>query len=473
MLGGAAPAPARPNVVLISVDTLRADHLNCYGYKARRISPNIDALAAEGVLFENHMASSPWTTPSHMSLFTGLSPSSHGMTTPFWALMTGLAVNDTDRLPASRLTLAEALAARGYATAAFTGGLAVDPRLGFDQGFSRYETSMFKLSQPNMDAMYRWIREQEQRPFFLFFHTFEAHFPYLQTFFLAEQLGPGPARQVRAALGSIAGEAARDGYTARLLFRATTEFRETEGVGRDVCEALYDGGIRSVDAWVGQLVGMLRREGLFDNTLVLLTSDHGEEFGDHDPGRACNSHGLTLYEEMVRVPLVVKMPGGRHAGRRVAPVTRAIDVFPTVLDVLGLPPADGPRGGTLRPLWEGGASRPEQTAFVEAVVSEHESKGARTARYKYIVTTGAESVKKDGRHRLGERPEKRELYDLMADPGERRNLLAGRPGRAIEEIAARLHGALAATLPERAALVERKPMDPEVIERLKALGYVK
>jgi arylsulfatase A-like enzyme len=468
-----APAPRPPNVVLISLDTLRADHLNCYGYAARQLSPNIDALAAEGVLFENHIASSPWTTPSHMSLFTGLSPSSHGLTTPFWTLMTGLAVDQVDRLPAARVTLAEALAAHGYATAAFTGGLALDPRLGFDQGFARYDTSMFKLSQSNMDAMYGWIRETRARPFFLFFHTFETHFPYLDTSFIADALAPEAAGKAREVLEAIRRDAGREGYNARLLAQSTARFRETEGVSRGACEALYDGGIRSADGWVGQLVAALRREGLYEDTLLLLTSDHGEEFGDHDSGRYCNSHGLTLYDEMVRIPLVVKMPRGAHAGRRVRPVTRAIDVFPTIVDVLGLPRAEGPRGRSLRALWEGRAKGPERTAFVEAIVSDHESKGARTARYKYIVTTDAETVTKKGRHTLAQRPGKRELYDVVADPLERDNLLAAKPSRAIEAVAERLHRALAATLPERAALVERKKMDPEVIERLKALGYVK
>jgi hypothetical protein len=146
---GSAPDPSREryNVVLVSIDTLRADRLGCYGYNRRPTSPVIDSLAEESVLFENYIASAPWTTPSHLSLFTSLYPSSHGVMTSFTEMWDGLEFGGTSyhKLPGSRVTLAEALAEKGFATAAFTGGGPMDPAIGFDQGFEVYDTSMFKL----------------------------------------------------------------------------------------------------------------------------------------------------------------------------------------------------------------------------------------------------------------------------------------------------------------------------------------
>ena len=153
----ACPRPVEvsgpPNVVLISVDTLRADFLNAYGFDEHRVSPAIDRLAADGILFEQHIAASPWTTPSHMSLFTSLAPTSHGVNESFSSLRSGLRRGTHKKLADARTTLAEVLQRAGYATAAFTGGITLIPQIGFDQGFDRFETSMYKLDDANVQVM--------------------------------------------------------------------------------------------------------------------------------------------------------------------------------------------------------------------------------------------------------------------------------------------------------------------------------
>jgi arylsulfatase A-like enzyme len=433
----------RWNVVLISIDTLRADRLNCYGYRQRPVTPSIDALARDGILFESQIASSPWTTPSHMSLLTSLRPSSHGVTMPFSTLLRNAERGDPiQRLPDARQTLAEALGASGRRTAAFTGGLTLDPRFGFDQGFERYETESRKLRPRNVEPIYDWIDGAGDRPFFLFWHTFEVHAPYLDTTFLddvvpvetARRLRRGITRSTRGWLKELRSPAEQ----AELLDRY-------DAYTLPVCDALYMGGVQSMDRWVGRLVQHLRDHGLYDRTLIAFTSDHGEQLGERgvDPqarGRGIyNLHGTTLYDELLRVPLVLKLPYQEHAGTRVGSVTSAIDVMPTVLDVLGLPAGAQAQGVSLRGRWEG-AGEPARLAVSESLSAPDEKKAVRSDRYKYIVSTTSEEVEQYGRTYVPTRLSARELYDLVSDPAEKANLFhgptaveAGRTGAPLDE----------------------------------------
>ena len=194
LLAAAAVAPAcrqsePTHVVLISADTLRADRLGAYGYTARPTSPRVDALAEEALLFEVHIAAAPWTTPSHMSLLTGLTPTRHGVTGGDRGLREALqGERPFERLPAAVTTLAEALRDEGWATGAFTGGATLDPRIGFDQGFGEYDASMVKLDGHKVDRVLSWIDAHDERPFFLFWHTFEVHAPYVSPEFLQDVL---------------------------------------------------------------------------------------------------------------------------------------------------------------------------------------------------------------------------------------------------------------------------------------------
>jgi len=333
--GGGCRAPsARPRgIILISVDTLRADRVNAYGYTRRRVSPNIDALARDGVLFDSHIASAPWTTPSHMSIFTARYPTAHGITMPVTRLENALKLGQGyPQLSGEIPTFPELLQRAGWSTAAFTGGRTVDPRIGFGRGFERYGGSMVKLNQRKMRRMLAWLERQEGRPFFLFWHTFEVHAPYLRGRFLDEVLPHEQAERLRRRLTRIL---RRPGWKSVHTGRAALE--DLDAFTLPVCDALYDGGIETFDGYLGTLIGWLRERGLYDKVAILLTSDHGEQLGERD-GVFYDRHGYTVYEEMVRTPLIIKLPGGRHAGDL---TVSAVSPAPTLaaMERLSFPPS--------------------------------------------------------------------------------------------------------------------------------------
>lgn len=464
-------SPRPPNVVLVSVDTLRADKLNSYGYTARRTSPHMDELAEDGLLFEVHVAASPWTTPSHLSLLTGLTPTRHGVVGTYGALMAGLSGSArVERLAEAVSTLAEVLAAHGWVTGAFTGGATVDPRIGFGQGFEDYDTSMVKLDDASVGRLLGWIDAREGAPFFLFWHTFEVHAPYLDGRFLPDVLPAGHARELQERLARL--PAAPDSTS---VSRATRILKRHNVFREDVVEALYDGGVRSFDRRLGELVKGLRRRGLYERTMIVLTSDHGEQLGE--PGRPetpwgrgfYNVHGHTVYEELIRVPLILKLPGEGLRGRRFEDVTASIDVMPTILDVLGLPVPAEVQGRTLRGLWENAVRTPRE-ALSEALAAGDEAKSLRGERYKYVVTVDAATVESRGRSFVPAGVTG-SLFDLHLDPGEERNLLSG-PSQPEQVRRAFL---MAAELRRRVEVVGRPEMvtlSDEALKSLRALGYL-
>ena len=476
LLAAAAMTPAcrrserPPHVVLISVDTLRADRVGAYGYTARPTSPRIDALAEEALVFEVHIAAAPWTTPSHMSLLTGLTPTRHGVTGSDRGLREGLqGERPIERLPAAITTLAEALGAEGWATAAFTGGVTLDPRIGFDQGFEEYDTSMVKLDRGKVDRVLAWIDAHDDRPFFLFWHTFEVHAPYVAPEFLDEVL---PAPRARALGERLESLPEKNGW--KQVRAAKRVMRKHDAYDAEVTRALYDGGVRSFDRWLGELVDGLKERGLYERTLLVLTSDHGEQLGEAGrPGPYgdgfYNVHGNTLFEELIHVPLIVKLPGPSQEVRRIPEVTASIDVMPTILDVAGLPVPPEVQGRSLRPLWQGQAGWMARAALSESLSEGEEKKALRAGRYKYVVSIDAETVAEEGRSHLPPDPPAA-LYDLVEDPEERQDLLA-----TAEEEATRRAGAMGQELRRRLAEVgepEEAWLSPEAREGLEALGYV-
>jgi arylsulfatase A-like enzyme len=320
--------------------------------------------------------------------------------------------------------------------------------------------------------MLDWLAAEPGRPWFLFWHTFEAHSPYTQGRFLPDSFG------------GLGRDLAR---LTRMISRADTSATHEgasqvmeELLGRhgaytaEVCSDLYDGGIASADYWVGRVVAFLLERGLYDATLIVLTSDHGEEFADRHPDAFYDGHGHSAYEEVLRVPLVVKLPGSRHSGARVSAVTSGIDVMPTILEVAGV---EGPReqmqGRSLVALWGGGAVA-EVPAFSEAAAFEEEIKSLRGPRYKLMLEMGPETVLERGRAFVPPVPRHRRLFDLRADPGERRDLLAGEGvDGAIGDVAARLEQQLRDLVPVSPGEVEEIELDDEAVERLKAMGYVR
>jgi arylsulfatase A-like enzyme len=475
-----APDPSREryNVVVVSIDTLRADRLGCYGYLEHPTSPTIDAIAREGVLFESYIASAPWTTPSHLSLFTSLYPSSHGVMMSFREMWSGLKFGEKSfhKLPDSRLTLAEVLAERGLATAAFTGGGPLDPTIGFGQGFDVYETEMFKLDDGNVGEMTSWIGDHADEQFFLFWHHFEVHAPYLQPDFIDDVAPLEHASQIAEGMRQLAGTRLRSvwpGDPARLRSKQTALLREHDAFNRDVCEALYTGGVRSADTWLGRLVDALRREGLYDRTMIVVTSDHGEEFGEHDRKLWYNKHGHNLYEEMIHLPLVIKLPNGYAGGTRVATVAQTVDVMPTILDVLGVTPSKNEmQGRSLAPLWSRPAPAGDGVAFTESTVSRSEKKSVRSSRYKYIVDIDKQVVAQIGRRNLPVGALSAELYDLKRDPHERHDLLAGKASAKLLAIAADFERQLRRHLSAQRGEATATTLDAAALEKLKALGYI-
>jgi arylsulfatase A-like enzyme len=465
------------NVVLISVDTLRADKLNSYGYEKYLTSPNMDALARDGILFENHITSAPWTTPAHLSILTSLKPSSHGMIHSFSKFKEEFRGNQGFySLAKEKSTLAEVLAAQKMDTGAFTAGGPMDPRLGFSQGFETYTTSMYKLGKANMAKMYEWITKRKKRKFFLFWHHFEVHAPYLHGDYLDKVVPRDVARLLNekfddlaslsdtddSPMGSVAGSQRgrqRDLLKQKKVFDART------------CEALYAGGILAADRWLGDFVKRLKQLQLYDNTLIVLTSDHGDEFGDHDPELFYDKHGHTVYEEMVHVPLIVKLPDQKYKGKRIFDVTRAVDLMPTILDLQGATPAQHEMQGiSLRPMWENENHAEPRTALVEGSAKKYEKKSLRDGQHKYIITMSVEQVEKSGRKQVPKKPAQAELYDLADDPTERKQLIG--KGEQHDNRAKIYDGAIRKAVAGSQADAVPVELDSKLLKTLKGLGYV-
>ena len=428
-----AARDARPNVVLISIDTLRADRLGSYGY-GRPTSPSIDRLAAEGVLFENAVAPAPWTLPSHASMLTGLLPARHGAI-------------DVDRvLPPTIPTLAERLRSMGVRTAAFVNVSFLGPQYGLSRGFETFryfEETKMEISAPKALAEIRtWLDSLDERPFFLFLHTFDVHSDYR----------PGPEQRAlftRPYAGPL------DGKTAQIRQIRNGRYRPTDEDIRHLSD-LYDGAIRRFDDSLGELLAELSRRGLAEQTHVIVTSDHGEEFFDH----GSVLHGRTLYEEMIRVPLIVRGPGVA-AGRRVAPLAQLVDLPSTILGIFGLPPFEHSDGIDLGPFLRADAPPPVDTAdriaSLEAVPLKLWSKGqthlvgARTQRLKALRAYEEESI---------------QLFDLESDPGERRDVARERP-EATGLLGAWIDRNVASGAREGASI----EFTQEDVEKLRELGY--
>ena len=416
-----------PDVILISLDTLRADRLGCYGYD-RPTSPHLDAFAERSVRFETAVSQAPWTRPSHDAMFSGLYPSSR----------------DQGVSP----VLAEVLRERGYRTEALTGGGQTDFRLGFGRGFDAYR--VFDWLN-HMDELGRWLDQSEGRRRFLFLHTYEVHDPYTHTRFVSPEVGAD--RLVH--------------YDKKLHERIGKRLDDRQ---RRYVSDLYDGGIAYTDEKVGELFEIFEARGVFDRAIVIVTSDHGEQFWEHGGWR----HGMNLYDEQLLVPLIVSLPPdlerqlagrGGLAGTVIEDQVRLVDLFPTLMDLVGEPLGHRVDGRSLRPLFEGGELAPVD-AFAERLnIRAKESKALRSGRFKYVFSF----PKAAGRARGLE--EAHELYDLGRDPGELENLAEERP-EVVERLDARLRTLLELLADPSELDKPSEDLDPDLRERLEALGYI-
>ncbi|MBI1875414.1 MAG: sulfatase-like hydrolase/transferase [Acidobacteria bacterium] len=388
-------------IVLISIDTLRTDHLPAYGYRLVA-TPAIDALASDGVLFEHAYAHSPQTLPSHTSILTGRLPFEHGVRDNI-----GFTVKPGERL------LSRMLHERGFVTGGVVSAYVLRQEAGIGQGFDFYD-SQLPIASPELSVAQvqrdgaeslaiaeRWMSGLTTRKFFLFLHFYEPHKPY-----------EPPARYAQ--------------YQP------------------------YDGEIAYADELVGKLVQTLKSRDLYDRATIVFLADHGEGFGDHGE----QEHGVFLYDETIRVPLVIKMPGSLGRGRRVAEAVQHIDLVPTLLDLAGAPRPAWLRGRTLRPILEREGGRiPEQGLYAEALYPRYhfgwsELYSLTDSRYRYI------------------KAPRDELYDLQQDPAERRNLSDERTPTRLAMRAAldRMIAGKTIDAPTQVSGEDR--------ERLQALGYV-
>lgn len=314
-------------VILISLDTLRQDHLGCYGYP-RETSPNLDRFAAdEAVLFNAAYVQAPYTLTSHMSMLTGLYPEAHGVLESMIPTPEGRGV--PARLPDDVATLSECLKNGGFFTSAFTDGGLMNRKHGHDQGFDEYrderkpshaENGFRKFHEP----LHAWIDAHVEEDFFLFIHTFDTHAPYdppepYRSLFE----GHDPARELPES--SLA-------YAAMLGVHHTQDLFQFDGLPEIVDR--YDGSIAFVDHEVGELFDLLKRLDRWTDALIVVTSDHGEQFMEND---LMIGHGVCMTNEVMLVPLLMKLPGSKHAGKRVEHVVESVDIMPTVLEALGLP----------------------------------------------------------------------------------------------------------------------------------------
>ena len=408
-------APLKPselNVLLFTLDTTRADHIGCYGYPQIQ-TPNIDALAAEGILFQNATAQCPLTLPSHSSMFTGSYPFFHGVRD-----------NGGFYLEQDSVTLAEVLHQAGWSTSAFIGAFVLDSRWGIDQGFEYYYDNFdfAKYKKISLDsvqreggevikAFFEWFEKDTPDKFFSWIHLYDPHTPYEP---------PEPYK--------------------------------TQYEGREY--GLYDGEIAYADSLVGRVLESLREKKLLEKTVVIVVGDHGESLGEHHE----TAHGFFIYDATVAVPLIIRIPSAELRGKTIASQVRNIDLMPTVCELLGLPTPGDVQGKSLLSLVAGQKTEPDREAYSESYYPRYhygwsELKSIRTARYKFIQAP---------------RPE---LYDLSLDPREKDNIfgressLAQRFVRNLEKLEKRL---------SKKGIEEKGPqqLDDDSREKLMALGYI-
>lgn len=473
--------PKRPNVVLIVLDTVRADHLSVYGY-SRPTTPGLERLASEGVTFEQALAPAPWTLPSHATLFTGLYPVQHhaGRLHP--------------RLDAHLTTLPELLHEQGYQTVGFSNNTWVSRATNFNQGFDDFEDfrgiwrvwrsvsrltavqiyRVFRPSQLHGDrsggagvtnrAIRRWFnaRHDPARPFFLFINYLDAHFPYhAPDPYWRKFVEPAHLALATELLDAKAQDEA-DWTPPPIKWDATKW-----GALAD----LYDGELFYLDAMLTELFDDLRERKLWDDTLVVITSDHGEHLGEHD----LFLHRFSVYEPTLRIPLIMRLPGRLPAGKRFPDWVGLADVFPTVLKLVDVPPPAEVHAGLAGHSLVGS---PVAVPAGRALLGDYEVPDNLLPRYrrKTRVTDeryfyrGLRSLHDgnwkliwgtDGRH---------ELYDLAKDPLETNDLLTRLPEQA-RLMEARLQAVLDG-MPKTGDAEETGELDAETRDQLRALGYI-
>jgi arylsulfatase A-like enzyme/Flp pilus assembly protein TadD len=408
------PAKPAPNVVLITIDTLRFDHVGCYGYKKIK-TPNIDGLAEDGVRFDRAFAVVPVTLPSHSSMLTGTYP-----------MLSGMHDFSGNKLSPLQPTLASVLKASGYQTGAVIGAAVLDSRFGLNQGFDFYydHFDFSRLDEANLDEMERpgnvvadvaldWLAKNSQKKFFLWMHLYDPHYPY----------------------------------------------HPPEPYSRDYAAQPYDGEIAFADEQVGRLIRYLKEKGIYQNTVIVLCGDHGESLGEHGE----KTHGFFIYNSTMHVPLVIRLPEKAAAGVVTDPVS-LVDLMPTVLGALGVDVPSQVQGRSLLPELRSPRDRDDRAERERAGRVLYGETFMPRIHFNWSELRGSENTK----YHFIDAP-KPELYDLAQDPGELHNLFAEKTA-----VAAEMRAKLVGLIRDYSAgkeMAERTGLDPALMERLKSLGY--
>jgi len=414
------PDPGGPNVLLIVLDTMRSDVFGCYGHPGA-LTPRLDRLARESTLYTRFYATNFWTLPTHASLLTGLYPTQCQAT------------SETNHLPEHVTTLAERLSDAGYATGAVVHNAWISRERGFAQGFQDFtEAWRDRARSPVMaerkgaDRAGQWIKEHADSPFFLLVNFNIVHMPYTPSarMFQSVRSREWPRERVQP-LRRITG----------MWSHLAGRLRLTESDYR-ILRELYEAEVAHADSFVGRVLDALEETGRTDDTIVIVTSDHGENLGEH----GMIDHLLSMYETTLHLPLIIRYPKRFAPGSKVSGLTSQVDVVPTVLDVCGLPPTDH---GALLAL--GRSLADEDFTPPDYVVAENDRpvNGVELMKAnfpEFDVSTIDHPIRTliTARHKLvWHLPDRTELYDLVADPGELRDIANENP-----ELRRRLHGTL-------------------------------
>lgn len=405
----AAPGESEKwNLVWIVVDTLRADRLSAYGYP-KKTSPNLDAFARKrAALFTNTIAPAPWTLPSHVSMFSGLGALSHG-------------INFRSPAPASLHMIAEHLRGNGYSTLAVTGGAFLSTNFGLSQGFDRfsYVKESDKVNDPTgskdlpttLATATRWLGERPAEPFFFFIHTYVVHTPYVaQQPHFEELFGQKKPDSVHSISSTQVPASPQTGWQQLSSLQVNGPNEQIEAFSPDqqgLLNALYDSGVRAADAAIGQILRQLEEQGLRERTVVVVTSDHGESLGEHGAAGHYN-----LYDEVIKVPLLIAWPDGRGRGRKIDTQVRLIDLPATLADSLGVPPMPETEGSSMLPLLADPDAEFPNTAESLAA-STNQGISLRVANRQKLIYQHSMWKGTHGR---------RELFNLAEDPLELKNL---------------------------------------------------
>ena len=424
---------SRPNMLLISIDSLRADHLGTYGYE-RETSPNIDALAADGVVFENTVSSSTWTLPAHMSMLSSLNSRVHGV------------VDDGRKLTDAATLVSNVFQRSGWRTAAVVAGPYLNHQFGFAQGFDVYDDETISFASTGASHVERTSLKTHERalellddfgtdPFFLFLHYWDVHYDYMPPYPFHLMFDPDYEGDINARR-----------FERSRRINPDMDRRDLEHI-----VALYDGEIAVVDMFLGRLFLQLKRRGLWDETMVIVTADHGDEFFEH--GR--KGHRKSLYRETLQIPLVIKFPASRWGGDRVEAISGVVDIAPTMLDVAGLEALPESNGRSLLHEMTGSAEPTVYFADLDQTLDAVMSDPLKLIRG---VSRGTETTA---------------LFDMHADIDEMNNLAQERADD-FDALATLLDRWLivSETLAAKLGTGEFE-YDAELTEALRSLGYLR